>query len=234
MNERRRLEGAGAVREAFAAAAPVRLVLVRSGAEDPDLFAAAESAGVPVRGASDSVFRRFARSGDCDVLALVGPAPRASLDELMRRPGAVWLLAGAAYPGNVGFAVRTAEVSGAAGIVVDAPFGGGERRRALRAAMDAQRFFPVLWHDAVAAVEVAVGANRRVVAIEDRGVAAPWDTELTGDLLLVVGGERDGIPAPVLERADAVVRLPMRGFVPSYNLQAAMSAVAFERLRQEA
>jgi tRNA(Leu) C34 or U34 (ribose-2'-O)-methylase TrmL len=28
------------------------------------------------------------------------------------------------------------------------------------------------------------------------------------------------------------MRLPMAGFVPSYNLQAAMSMVAYERLRQ--
>jgi tRNA(Leu) C34 or U34 (ribose-2'-O)-methylase TrmL len=36
----------------------------------------------------------------------------------------------------------------------------------------------------------------------------------------------------VLAAADRVLRLPMRGFIPSYNLQAAMAAVALERLRQ--
>jgi tRNA G18 (ribose-2'-O)-methylase SpoU len=36
----------------------------------------------------------------------------------------------------------------------------------------------------------------------------------------------------VLERCDAVARLPVRGFIPSYNLQAAVAAVALERLRQ--
>ena len=50
--------------------------------------------------------------------------------------------------------------------------------------------------------------------------------------LFVVGGERHGIPAGVLSAADRVLRLPMRGFIPSYNLQAAMAGVALERLRQ--
>ena len=38
----------------------------------------------------------------------------------------------------------------------------------------------------------------------------------------------------LLARCDAVLRIPMRGFVPAYNLQAAMAMVAGERLRQEA
>ena len=50
--------------------------------------------------------------------------------------------------------------------------------------------------------------------------------------VLVVGGERHGIPPELLERCDSVLRLPMAGFVPSYNLQAAMAMVVGERRRQ--
>ena len=54
-----------------------------------------------------------------------------------------------------------------------------------------------------------------------------------GSALFVVGGERHGIPDDgARAAADRVLRLPMRGFIPSYNLQAAMAGVAFERLRQ--
>jgi len=49
----------------------------------------------------------------------------------------------------------------------------------------------------------------------------------------VIGGETRGIPAPLLARCDAALRIPMRGFIPAYNLQAAMAIVAGERLRQE-
>ena len=40
------------------------------------------------------------------------------------------------------------------------------------------------------------------------------------------------IPESVLACADDVVRVPMHGFLPSYNLQAAMAVVMGERLRQ--
>jgi tRNA G18 (ribose-2'-O)-methylase SpoU len=51
-------------------------------------------------------------------------------------------------------------------------------------------------------------------------------------VLFVVGAESGGVPEPVLERADLVLRVPMAGFIPTYNLQAALAAVAIERLRQ--
>jgi tRNA G18 (ribose-2'-O)-methylase SpoU len=50
--------------------------------------------------------------------------------------------------------------------------------------------------------------------------------------VFVVGGENGGVPEEVLARCDARVRVPMAGFIPCYNLQAAVSAVAVERLRQ--
>jgi len=52
------------------------------------------------------------------------------------------------------------------------------------------------------------------------------------DLILVVGAEREGVSQEVLDACDEVVRLPMNGFVPSYNLQVAISVLAVESLRQ--
>src|SRR3972149_3221913 len=47
-----------------------------------------------------------------------GPDPRGRMEELLPAGGAAWLLGGFAYPGNTGFAIRTAEVSGADGVFV--------------------------------------------------------------------------------------------------------------------
>jgi TrmH family RNA methyltransferase len=139
---------------------------------------------------------------------------------------------GIAYPGNTGFAIRTAEVSGADGVFIDSDFEHEGRREAVRAAMRADRFMPVFWMPALPVVEAAREAGRRVLAVEDVGSRAPWEMDLGGPALFVVGGERHGIPAEVLAACDDVIRIPMLGFIPSYNLQAAMAAVASERLRQ--
>ena len=205
---------------------------------DPEVGEVVERArklGIPVHQAGPSVLRRLSRvRPPAEVLGLVGRRPGGDLEQLLSRGGAVWLLVGVAYAGNAGFAIRTAEVSGADGIVLDAPgFDHVARRQATRASMRADRYMPVLWEAAGAVLERARAQGRRVIAIEDCGKLAPAEIDLTGPVLLVVGGEEQGIPAPVLAEADAVVRIPMRGFIRSYNLQTAVAVVAVERLRQQ-
>jgi tRNA G18 (ribose-2'-O)-methylase SpoU len=212
-------------------------VLVRRGATGAlaKLADRARAAGVAVRETSANDLRRMSRTLEpCDALGFVGPDPDAPLEEVFARPGCAWLLCGVAYPGNAGYAIRTAEVSGAEAILLDCAFDAAGRRLAARASMHADRFFPVRWLDADPALEAARAADRRVVAIEDSGTAAPWDVDVRGRVLFVIGGETRGIPPAVLARCDAVLRIPMRGFIPAYNLQAAMAIVAGERLRQEA
>jgi tRNA G18 (ribose-2'-O)-methylase SpoU len=90
----------------------------------------------------------------------------------------------------------------------------------------------VLWERTLPTLELAARRGHRLIAIEDVGECAPWQVDLTGAVVLVVGSERNGLGADMLARCESVVRVPMAGFVPSYNLQAAISAVAVERLRQ--
>jgi 23S rRNA (guanosine2251-2'-O)-methyltransferase len=233
---RRRLAGVAAVDRALAAEEAVRCLVLCDTPPGPrslDLVRRAEARGVPVHRVAPRRFERLRGSErDAEVLALVGPDPRGDLAEVMARGGAAWLLVGPAYPGNVGFAIRTAEVSGADGLYVDNHFDHAARREALRAAMRADRYMPVGWQDADRVLDAARAAGRRLVGIEDVGTRPPWRVDLTGPLLLVVGGEAEGVPDRVLDRCDALTRLPMAGFVASYNLQAAVAAIALERLRQ--
>jgi len=181
--------------------------------------------------------RRFERlrgnHSGADILALAGPGSDAPIEDVMRRGGATWLLSGPAYPGNVGFAIRTAEVSGADGLYVDNDFDHQGRREARRASMRADRFMPVGWARSETVLSAARHAGKRIVAVEDVGHTAPWEVDLRGSLLIVVGAEAEGIPEVILEQSDEVVRIPMAGFVASYNLQAAVASVASERFRQQ-
>lgn len=234
---REQRQGFDALQRALDDGEPVRVVLHRHDPPAPDeaaLLERARAAGATVRAVSDRELRRSALTKDAALLVMLGPDPNAGLSALLARGGAVWLLAGTAYPGNAGFVIRSAEVSGAAGVVIDADFDRMARRDAGRAAMRSDRLLPVLYASAAEVVPLASEAGHRIVAIEDAGDLEPWDVDLTGPALFIVGGEEHGVPTPLLERADAVVRIPMRGFMRAYNLQAAMAGVMSERLRQEA
>ena len=224
------------MRAALDAGEPVQCVVVpraQVAREVLPLLARAEQAGLAIERVGARKFERLrGNHSEAPILALIGPTAHADLDEVMTRGGAVWLLTGPAYPGNVGFAIRTAEVSGADGLYIDNAFDHQGRREARRASMRADRFMPVAWERSADVLDAARGAGKRLIAIEDVGTRPPWDAALAGPVLLVVGAEADGIPGDVLEACDEVVRIPMAGFVASYNLQAAVAAIAVERFRQ--
>jgi 23S rRNA (guanosine2251-2'-O)-methyltransferase len=228
--------GASDVESALSRDEPVQCIVVpRSGATlaATDLAARAKAAGVTIELVGRRKFERLrGNHSDAEILALVGPPVQGRLEDVMSRGGAVWLLTGPAYPGNVGFAIRTAEVSGADGLYIDNDFDHAKRREARRTSMRADRFLPIGWESANVVLDAARRAGKRVIGVEDVGSAAPWQVDLTGPLLLVVGAEAEGVPRSVLERCDHVVRIPMTGFIASYNLQAAVAALAAERLRQ--
>lgn len=150
----------------------------------------------------------------------------------MRRAGIVLVLVGVRYPGNVGFIVRAAEVAGAAGVVLVEQWTRAERASAMRFAMQADRFFPVLEAQADAVVESARRADRRLVALETDGRRTPFEAGIDDALAVFLGGEAEGIPASLVARMDECLRIPMRGFIPSYNVQAAAGIVLGEWLRR--
>jgi TrmH family RNA methyltransferase len=236
MGSVRQIAGVVEIERALGAGEDVRLVLLADDARPEDarrLVARAEECGVAVRTATRNVIARLSAARPAeDALALVGRDPAASLDESLARGGAFWLLVGVAYPGNVGMVIRTAEVSGADGIAVDADFDHEAKRAALRASMRADKFMPVFWTGAKDVLDAARAHGHRVLAVDEAGESSHFDTDLTGARVFVVGGENGGVPEEVLARCDARVRVPMAGFIPCYNLQAAVSAVAVERLRQ--
>jgi tRNA G18 (ribose-2'-O)-methylase SpoU len=232
----RQLAGPDEIDAAIRAGEPVRLVLYRQGSDDPavrQLVSRARDAGIRVRAASGSVLWRLSRVRPAaDVLALAGHRPEAKLEALFAGGGAVWLLVGVTYPGNAGFALRTAEVSGADGVVVDAAFDHDARRSALRASMRSDWYMPIVWAGWEETVARARDAGYAVIGIEDVGTHAPWEVDLTRPVLLVVGAEEAGIPPALLESCDQTVRIPMEGFIRSYNLQVAVAVMGVERLRQ--
>jgi 23S rRNA (guanosine2251-2'-O)-methyltransferase len=59
-----------------------------------------------------------------------------------------------------------------------------------------------------------------------------WDVDLSGKLVLCLGGEERGLRALTRARCDRLVSLPMRGRVESLNLSTAAAALLYEAVRQ--
>ncbi len=60
----------------------------------------------------------------------------------------------------------------------------------------------------------------------------PWQIDLTGKVVLCLGGEQKGLRAQTRKLCDRLVGLPMRGRIESLNVATAASALLYEAVRQ--
>ncbi len=60
----------------------------------------------------------------------------------------------------------------------------------------------------------------------------PWEVDLTGKLMLCLGGEERGLRARTRGLCDGLVGLPMRGRLESLNVASAAAALLYEAVRQ--
>ena len=127
-----------------------------------------------------------------------------------------------ADPGNVGTLLRSADAFGA-GIALSAGCADMTGPKALRASMGAAFRVPVSGFDAP--------GGRRVALVAHGGVPLP-ELELEGDVVFVLGAERDGLPKDVLKRCDVLASIPQSGDIESLNVAMAGTVALYERARR--
>ncbi len=66
----------------------------------------------------------------------------------------------------------------------------------------------------------------------DAGGEPPWEVDLTGPVVLCLGGEEKGLRARTRGLCDRTIGLPMAGRVGSLNIATAAAAVLYDAVRQ--
>jgi 23S rRNA (guanosine2251-2'-O)-methyltransferase len=168
------------------------------------------------------------------VVAEVDPYPYAEPSALLGGEGALLVaLDQVQDPRNLGAICRSAEFAGAAGIVVP------ERRAAAVTPVACKASAGAVEHLAVARVRnlaewlgEAKAAGFWVWGADPAATQAPWDVDLSGATVLVLGGEGKGIRPRVVSACDGLVALPRVGEVESLNVSAAAAALLFEAVRR--
>ena len=128
---------------------------------------------------------------------------------------ALWRVAD---PGNVGTLLRAADAFGA-GVALSAGCADPTGPKALRAAMGA------VWRVPLSEFEAARG--KRVALVPRGGTPLP-DLNVEGEVVLVLGAEREGLPREVLERCDVQASIPQPGEAESLNVAMAGAIALYE------
>jgi RNA methyltransferase, TrmH family len=127
-----------------------------------------------------------------------------------------------ADPGNVGAILRSAAAFGA-GVALSEGCADPTGPKALRASMGAVFRVPL------SSFDEPVG---RRIALVPRGGTPLHEVDVDGDIVFVLGAEREGLPPDVLERCDVQASIPQSGAAESLNVAMAGTVALYERARR--
>jgi 23S rRNA (guanosine2251-2'-O)-methyltransferase len=201
-----------------------------------DIVELAQDARIAVREVGKG---RFFTEARCEapqgVLAKASPLPEAEADELARgRAPFLVAVDGVTDPGNLGALMRSAECSGATGLVLP-------RHRAVhvtptvtKAAAGAVEHLPIA---VVGGLPAALARFREqglwVVGLDGSGDTSLFDLPAAdGPIVLVLGSEGQGLSRLVRQRCDALVAIPLLGSLGSLNVAAAATLACYEVARR--
>jgi 23S rRNA (guanosine2251-2'-O)-methyltransferase len=198
----------------------IQVVLVGASAHPAkvdDVLAAADRAGVPVkRVAADELDRMAHARTHGGVVAIASPRPPTPFADLLRAldsslaPPFLLLLEGVEDAQTLGFTLRTAEALGAHGVLIKKHLWTYDAADVSRASSGAYERLPLV------RVEHAPTA---IAALRKRGVKAwgllagtrrtLYDADLTGPILLAIGGEKRGLSGAMRGLCDGFLSIPM-------------------------
>jgi 23S rRNA (guanosine2251-2'-O)-methyltransferase len=185
--------------------------------------------------APEEELTRLAGSPDHQgIVAEVDPYPYADPTALLGDPEAlVVALDQVQDPRNLGAVCRSAEAAGASGLVVPS------RRAAAITPAAAKASAGAVEHLEVARVtnladwlRAAKDDGAWIYGAEAGAPQAHTEVDLSGRVVLVLGGEGKGLRPRVAETCDLLLSIPVRGRVASLNVSAAASVLLFEAVRQ--
>jgi 23S rRNA (guanosine2251-2'-O)-methyltransferase len=235
------LFGRNAVLEALRAERPIRRVLIVGAARGDSLREIVETArarSIPVQSTDRQRLDALA-SHHQGVVAEAALFRYASLEAIVaaaqRQDGAglVLVLDTLQDPQNFGSLLRTAAAVGAHGAIIPRHRAVGVTPSVVKASAGAVERLPIAQvGNLVRAIEVLKTAGIWVVGLDHRATSEYTETDLSGSVAVVVGGEGHGLRPLVRQACDLLIRLPMPGAIESLNAAVAGSIVLYEALRQ--
>ncbi|MBE6588327.1 MAG: RNA methyltransferase [Ruminococcaceae bacterium] len=136
-------------------------------------------------------------------------------------------------PYNFGYALRTVYAAGADAVILTPRNWMSAAGVVCRSSAGASELLPLYVSEGEEACTFFKNNNIKVVCAGIRNSVSAFDADLKKPLFLIVGGEKRGISAKVLDCADTVVRLDYgRDFSGSLSAASAASVLAYEILRQ--
>ncbi|MDD6010690.1 MAG: 23S rRNA (guanosine(2251)-2'-O)-methyltransferase RlmB [Lachnospiraceae bacterium] len=155
-----------------------------------------------------------------------------ALAESKGEPPFVYILDNIEDPHNLGAIIRTANLSGAHGVIIPKNRAVGLTSTVARTSAGALNYTPVVRVTNITKTIEELKKKGMWFVCADMGGDTMYDLNLTGSIGLVIGNEGDGVSRLVKEACDYVASIPMKGDIDSLNASVAAGVLGFEIVRQ--
>ena len=158
-----------------------------------------------------------------DMLALAGEKGE---------PPFLFLLDGIEDPHNLGAIIRTANLSGAHGVIIPKRRAAGLTAAVAKASAGALNYTPVAKVTNLKAAMEELKKEGLWFVCADMGGTLMYDLNLKGPLGIIIGNEGEGVSRLLREQCDMTAAIPMKGDIDSLNASVAAGVLAYEAVRQ--
>ena len=142
------------------------------------------------------------------------------------------ILDGIEDPHNLGSIVRVAECAGVHGIIIPRRRAVGVNATVVKVSAGATSYVKIAAVNNINDTIRALKEDFVKVYCADMQGKSVYETDLTGDVALVIGSEGFGVKALTAKLCDGAVALPQKGKINSLNASVACGVLCYEVLRQ--
>jgi 23S rRNA (guanosine2251-2'-O)-methyltransferase len=231
------LHGINSVTEALESGkARLEKIYITRGKANPRLqkiIDLARSRGVPLHFEQPELLARKAGTAKHqDVVAETGEIRYLDLEKLLKhRPSLLLALDGVEDPHNLGAVLRTAEAAGVEGVLLPQRRTSPVTPTVVKTSAGAALHLPICRvGNLVQALERLKQEGLWVVGLDMKGNTRIEEIDRSLPLVVVVGGEHQGVRRLVAKNCDFLVSLPMKGRVSSLNLSVAAGILLYQLL----
>lgn len=238
-----RLEGRNPVLEALRSGRTIDKLLVLKGKKEGSILqiiAIAKEKGIVIQETEKARLDELSQIGSHQgVIAFVSPYKYSNVEDILNAAKVkgedpfIVILDEITDHHNLGAVIRSADASGAHGVIVPKRRAAGLSSVIAKTSAGAVEYVPVA---KVANISQAIQMLKKqgiwVVAADADGDKNYYESNLKGPIALVIGSEGEGIGRLVKENCDFLVKIPMKGQVASLNAGVAAAILMFEVVRQ--
>jgi len=238
------IEGRNPIIEALRSGRALNKILMSNDVERHTIIAEilhlAKEKRVPVEHVTADIIKIKSLTGSPQgIIAYVASKEYINIHDLLEivkqknEPAFILILDGLEDPHNLGAILRTADATGAQGIIIPERRSVGLTDTVARVSAGAIEYVPVARTVNINnTIKLLKENDIWIVGVDQSGKRSMSDIDLKLPTALVVGGEGKGISSLVKENCDEIVSIPMKGKISSLNASVAAAVVMYEVVRQ--